>query len=694
VKKAAGKLYKSGIATFVLVAVACVGVAAYHFTFASSSAVSSEAENGKLIGVADVGSDSSASGGKYVRFPASTVNDPVGYADSCKIVSGKTVIYGWAYDPNTTKAEDPVVSLNVGGYTVTANTDIAGYRDVPINASIENKHPGNPQTGTYGFKAEIGVLNKGAVYTVKGTVKNVGAGSNRSVTWNSSGKLDGAAVNSFADGRIPDACMSGAATAGNPYGYADYCTLESGNTIIHGWAYDPNAAATADPKVTISLSNGKKVTVSTSVADYRIGPIEHSIVSRNAGDPLPGSYGFEANLGKLYKGEDYTISGTITDVGAGADANLGINGTAVLDGVTRSVFAGKLIPTSCLGASGLPPITKACGDRTTPPAKYDHVIWIYEENREFNQVIGAASAPYMTSIAKMCGTSSNFHDFEPCSELSDVCTPFDYHSSIAYPAAIAGASCKYGNGVHGTGCWYTLKKAQKESLTWPSLFNQVRKNGGTWKEYDESAPKNCAGGENTKLYHPGHNPARLFSDIADQCASNSVAIPGITCTHGKDTCSTPTGKLASDIKNGTLPTFSLIIPNVANEMHGISGDDVITNAQWVNQGDMWFKTYMELLFNSAEYKKGKTAVFVIWDEPRSDGGKVPFLAISPSTTGGIKTNAINNFAVLRATEDMLGISKHLGCASGKPPAAPGSSPPAGSSCFTGASADIRSLFRM
>src|SRR5205814_8311595 len=38
-----------------------------------------------------------------------------------------------------------------------------------------------------------------------------------------------------------------------------------------------------------------------------------------------------------------------------------------------------------------------CGAEATPPPAYDHVIWIWMENKTFDQVIGNAGAPYETS---------------------------------------------------------------------------------------------------------------------------------------------------------------------------------------------------------------------------------------------------------------------------------------------------------
>src|SRR5205814_6103196 len=52
-----------------------------------------------------------------------------------------------------------------------------------------------------------------------------------------------------------------------------------------------------------------------------------------------------------------------------------------------------------LAAQPTPSTTSPCGEQTDPPASYDHVIWIWMENRKYREVIGNAAAPYTTALA-------------------------------------------------------------------------------------------------------------------------------------------------------------------------------------------------------------------------------------------------------------------------------------------------------
>jgi hypothetical protein len=468
-----------------------------------------------------------------------------------------------------------------------------------------------------------------------------------------------------------------------PYGYADYCTLEGTNTVIYGWAYDPDASANNDPSVTLSLNTVSK-TVPTDQAGYRDAAINTWIDTYRKGDAKPGSYGFKAVFSGLSKSTIYNVSGTAINVGGGANAVLHINDGGYVDGdPTKISFIANQIPQECL--PGTPAVaTTPCGNTMALPYKYDHVLWIYEENHTFSQVINNANAPYMTSLAKACGSSSQHYDNLPLSELYPGVTTIYAHSSISYNADTAGSDCTYGNGVHGTDCWMSTTSTFRYNLPWRTIFQQVTENGGTWRNYEESAPGNCYP-KDSGLYVWDHNPVVNFTNNNADCAANDLAIPAIVCPDKAGSCTTaPTGRLISDIKAGTLPNYGVIIPNLNNEMHNGT----------VNQADTWLKTYLTPLFASAEYKKGRTAVFVMWDEPFSRTATEPILAISATAKGGIVTTQMNNYTVLGNTEAMLGITERLGCASGTPPHAPGQAPPAGSSCFQGAATNLRTLFHM
>jgi hypothetical protein len=302
------------------------------------------------------------------------------------------------------------------------------------------------------------------------------------------------------------------------------------------------------------------------------------------------------------------------------------------------------------------------GTPLTPPATLEHVIVFMFENENLGSVIGNAKAPYMSSIASGCGYASAYED--NCFKTNLVSCPH-------YLALTSGSNCDTGLGTSGTGCITTDDDATSGQLSTTSIFAQAK----SWKSYQESMPSACdlsSKGE----YATKHNPAAYYSTLSS-CSADDVPIAAVTCNSKtpKTLCSTPSNAFTDDLANDTLPAYSFVTPNLLNDMH----DGTVT------QADNWFYTYLPLVLKSKAYLRGQVAIFVLWDEQNTAdfGGATPNFFVSPYITAGTVAGAkVNHFAALRAAEDMLGITTHLGCASGK---APG-----GGKCPAGSTADLRS----
>ena len=104
------------------------------------------------------------------------------------------------------------------------------------------------------------------------------------------------------------------------------------------------------------------------------------------------------------------------------------------------------------------------------------------------------------------------------------------------------------------------------------------------------------------------------------------------------------GNFINALNSNTLPTYSLIAPDLCNDTHN-SGCDVST-------GDQFLKTLLPQILSSPAYRTGQTAVFVVWDED----SYIPNITIAPSVVPGMTTStAVNHYGLLRATEEMLGL---------------------------------------
>lgn len=314
-----------------------------------------------------------------------------------------------------------------------------------------------------------------------------------------------------------------------------------------------------------------------------------------------------------------------------------------------------------------------CGAKGPVPETYDHVIWIFEENHNLQYdsrdpeagVIGNPNAPYINQLAKECAYSTEFIDTHP-----------GMHSEPHYLDAVSGSNCNAGFGTVGQGCIVDNRSPAHHMLTTNSIFSQLEASGKTWTSYQESAPSNCYRAyyieSGIETYAPKHDPALFFTNLNQSCATNDIAVP--TWAAGK-----PAGRLADDITQDRLPNFSFITPNEQHDMHISTGGNV-------REGDAWLAAYLRIVFNSTSYKEGRTAIFVLWDETYKGGTtRTPNLIIAPTAHAGPVGTTMNNIAVLRATQLMLGLvpgHPFLGCASGKTLGGVGQ-------CPIGSTADVR-----
>ena len=253
-----------------------------------------------------------------------------------------------------------------------------------------------------------------------------------------------------------------------------------------------------------------------------------------------------------------------------------------------------------------------CGQPRSAPPTYDHVIWIWMENKDSKEVIDSQHAPFMNRLAEMCGSASNYVDH-------------GIHPSLPnYIAATSG-------GTHGVA---DDDFPQAHPLRADNIFRQVRAIGKVSKSYEEAMPGNCTL-QSIDRYAVKHNPAAYFVDADDRtaCERDNVAFD----------------QFPADLANG-LPEFSLITPDICNDMHDCS----------VAVGDAWLQDVVTRITDSATYHEGRTAIFIVFDE--SEGaGTMPFIAIAPSIKPGTSVDVeLDHFSLLAFTEDALDIATRLG----------------------------------
>ena len=274
--------------------------------------------------------------------------------------------------------------------------------------------------------------------------------------------------------------------------------------------------------------------------------------------------------------------------------------------------------TAAAGAAAGLAAGRPCGTLAAPPA-YTHVIWVWMENHSYDTIIGSAQAPYLNSLATVCGLATNYHNIT--------------HKSLPnYVGATSGLG--YQALARFTGDCSPLPGC---TTTAPSLFGQ----GETWKAYQESMPSNCDT-RNSGEYAVHHNPVPYFTTLPG-CATSDV----------------PYTELAHDLAAGTLPAFSFITPNLLDDMH----------TGTIAEGDTWMAANLPKILDSDEYTDGSTAVFITWDEGHGgtpgekcatnktdDSCHIATIVISPSTKPGTRSATLfSHYSLLRTAEELLGL---------------------------------------
>jgi hypothetical protein len=244
---------------------------------------------------------------------------------------------------------------------------------------------------------------------------------------------------------------------------------------------------------------------------------------------------------------------------------------------------------------------------TAPPDRYDHVVWIVMENHSYDQIIGASDAPYINQLAAQHGVASSFYA--------------GTHPSLPnYIAMTSGGS----HGIADDG------PPAVHRLAVPSIFSLLP--GGASRSLEESMPSNCRKTDSGQ-YAVRHNPHAYYVNLAGDCARYNVPL-------------TDPPDLSA--------RFTFVTPNLIHDMH----DGTVAD------GDTWLSSFVPKLLASQEYRAGRMALFVTWDEDDElSGNHIPTLVIAPSVAPGTAVaERLDHYSMLRATQEMLGLEPLLGAA--------------------------------
>lgn len=209
---------------------------------------------------------------------------------------------------------------------------------------------------------------------------------------------------------------------------------------------------------------------------------------------------------------------------------------------------GTLAATAAATAAFLAPAPA----RAAALPSYDHILVVVEENHSYNEIIGSANAPYITSLAnngaKMTQSFAVTHPSEP-----------------NYLALFSGST----QGITNDSCPHTF--------TAENLGHQLIAAGKTFKGYSESMPSDGYTGCTSGQYARKHNPWVNFSNVSSSANVRFSTFP-TTFTQ--------------------LPNLSFVVPNLCDDMHDCS----------ISTGDTWLKNNLKAY---ADWAKTHNSLLVV-----------------------------------------------------------------------------------
>jgi acid phosphatase len=282
----------------------------------------------------------------------------------------------------------------------------------------------------------------------------------------------------------------------------------------------------------------------------------------------------------------------------------------------RAVAVAAAAATAALGACGGAPATPATRSATAARSVSSHVVTIVLENKEANQVIGSRDAPYLNRLARRYGLATASYGIR--------------HPSLPNYLALTSGST-HGIASDCTDCHVGAR----------NVADQLDAAKRSWKAYMEDMPKPCFTGASAGGYAKKHNPFAYYDDIVADPARCARMVP-LT-------------QLAADLRNGALPAYSLIAPNLCNDTHDCP----------VGAGDRFLAGVVPGLLRGL----GPHGILIVtYDEGTSDagccgtarGGRIATVVAGPDVRRGARmAQPVDHYGVLRTTEDALGLP-HLG----------------------------------
>jgi acid phosphatase len=268
-------------------------------------------------------------------------------------------------------------------------------------------------------------------------------------------------------------------------------------------------------------------------------------------------------------------------------------------------------------ASASPSASRSATALLSPPPgpsaavpRFKHVWLIVLENKTYDQIVGAKTAPFLNQLIATSGLATKYQAVT--------------HPSLPnYLALFSGST-------HG------VSDDKPHDITAPTLADQLEGAGKTWRVYAENVPTGCDtsatahdGPDGSGTYARKHEPAISFTSISGNPARCANVVP----FKGFDPA-------AANVE--------LIVPNLCNDMHDCS----------VAVGDAWLRGFLPTITGSAAYRDN--GVVVLTFDEGADGtnppNRVATIISSPLVAPGTRSSVPHtHYSLLRTIQDGFGL---------------------------------------
>ena len=305
--------------------------------------------------------------------------------------------------------------------------------------------------------------------------------------------------------------------------------------------------------------------------------------------------------------------------------------TPYFPGFVGLLFLGfALLGSGCGGGSSLSSSLPAASNTAAIPV-VTHVIVLVEENHSFQSVIGNSGMPYTNRLAQQYAVATQYFA--------------NVHPSLPnYFVLTVGAPTAPDDTFAGT-------------VTSDNVVRALTNAGKSWKIYAENLPSPGYLGPTVFPYAKDHNPFAYFSDVLTSTTQAGNIVPF--------------SQFSLDLKNGGLPNYSMIVPNLTNDGHDCPGGAATcTDAQKLAAADSWAQSNVAPLTSDPAFQS--SVLIYTWDEGdmtdlTHGGGHVATILAGPKVRAGYQSTTLyQHESTLKLTMQLLGVTDYPGGAASAP----------------------------